>query len=120
MSRKQLKSAGTLLFIVLLLPSCAKNNAMVNIEEPVLQQAMNNENAKTLAFIKANFNQLRSEMAVGEGDTLVKLADLLGIQEAEKKQFYALTQSSFNQLFVSPETTAEQLLANIHKEVEKQ
>ncbi len=68
-------------------------------------------------FVEANFDQLRSDMAVGEGEYLSALAALLAIDDADKDQFYTLTRSNFDQLFSSSKTTPEELVANLKVEV---
>ena len=68
-------------------------------------------------FVEANFDQLRSDMAVGEGEYLSALAALLAIDDADKGEFYALTRSNFDQLFSSSKTTPEELVANLKVEV---
>ncbi|RLA03409.1 MAG: hypothetical protein DRQ54_10800 [Gammaproteobacteria bacterium] len=68
-------------------------------------------------FVQSNFDQLRSDMAVGEGEYLASLASLLSIDDADKQQFYSLTKNNFNKLFVSPETTPQELVKNLNKEV---
>jgi ABC-type enterochelin transport system substrate-binding protein len=73
--------------------------------------------AKVLKFVKSNFIRLRADMAVGEGEYLSTLASLLSLDNTKKEQFYALTKNNFNQLFVSSETTAEELVAQIHREL---
>ena len=73
--------------------------------------------ARVMKFVKSNFSRLRSDMAVGEGEYLTTLAVLLSIDDANKEQFYELTKVNYNQLFVISETTAQELVANLHKEM---
>ena len=75
------------------------------------------EEEKVEEFVTANFSQLRSNMSVGQGEYLASLAALLAIDEADKEQFYAMTKNNFTQLFVSPETTAKELVVNLKQEM---
>ena len=52
-------------------------------------------------------------LAVGEGETLTTLADLMGIAEADRASFYGLTQARFGQIFPSDDVTSGQMLANL-------
>ena len=69
-------------------------------------------------FVKSNFDRLRSDMAVGEGEYLSSLATLLAIGNGDKSEFYALTKANFSQLFVSSSTTPEELFANLQRELQ--
>ena len=73
--------------------------------------------ALVLKFVKANFSRLRSDIAVGEGEYLGSLAVLLSIDEADREQFFALTKNNFNNLYASSETSAEELIAHLHREM---
>ena len=95
------------------LSSCAVTEQELE-SSPVVKQTQEDPVEE---YIKSNFAQLRSDMAVGEGECLTRLATLLAIKEVDKERFYALTKNKFNSLFVSPETTAEQLLINLRREV---
>ncbi len=68
-------------------------------------------------FVTANFSQLRSNMSMGRGEYLVSLATLLAIDEGNKEQFYAMTKNNFTQLFVSSDTTAQELVVNLKQEM---
>ena len=81
------------------------------------QGAKNAQEMLVQDFINNNFSQLRVEMAIGNGEQLTRLAELLEIKQVDKQRFYAFTKNNFNKLFVSPETTAEQLLINLRREM---
>ena len=68
-------------------------------------------------FVSSNFSQLRSDMSVGRGEYLTTLASLLAIDDASKDQFYTMTKDNFSDLFVSPKTTPQELIANLKQEV---
>ncbi|MBQ0718580.1 MAG: DUF3015 family protein [Gammaproteobacteria bacterium] len=76
------------------------------------------EEVEVTEFVEANFGRLRSDIAVGNGEYLESLASLLSIDDASKEQFYQLTKDKFNQLYVSSDTTTQELVSNIQREVE--
>ncbi|RLA47860.1 MAG: hypothetical protein DRR06_01230 [Gammaproteobacteria bacterium] len=76
------------------------------------------EDVEVKEFVEANFSRLRSNMAVGDGEYLTTLAVLLDIDDANKDQFYVLTKNNFDQLFVSSDTTAEELVVKLRREVD--
>ena len=75
------------------------------------------EDVEVEEFVSLNFSQLRSDMSVGEGEYLTSLASLLAIDDADKGQFYAMTKSNFNQLFISSQTTPKELVIHLKQEV---
>jgi hypothetical protein len=75
------------------------------------------KNQQVIDFARINWMQLSSNMAKGDGEHLHTLADLLGVQAAEKPAFYQMTKTKFSQLFFSTETTPEQLVHRLTIEV---
>ena len=73
--------------------------------------------AEVKQFMRINMARLRADMAVGKGEYLVNLAVLLDIEETKKTAFYQMTKDQFKLLFASPDTSAEELLAKLNKEV---
>lgn len=72
---------------------------------------------QAIEFAKINWMQLSSNMANGEGEHLSTMADLLGVDAAQKPAFYSMTKSKFSQLFPSMEVTAEQLVNSLKVEI---
>jgi len=72
---------------------------------------------QAIDFAKINWMQLSANMAKGNGEHLQTLADLLGVQAAEKPAFYQMTKTKFSQLFSSTETTPEQLVHRLKIQV---
>ncbi len=64
-------------------------------------------------FAGANIDRLARDMAVGEGEALTTLADLMGIEEADRASFYRLTQARFGKIFSSDDVTSGEMLANL-------
>ncbi|MBT3812924.1 MAG: DUF3015 family protein [Gammaproteobacteria bacterium] len=103
----------TVIFAVFWLTSCAVIHPVSDSSEEVKQA----QEVQVQDFITNNFSEMRSDMAVGNGKKLTGLAELLALKEEDKQRFYALTEADFNRLFVSPETTGEQLLINLRREM---
>jgi len=68
-------------------------------------------------FVTANFSRLRADMSVGKGEYLTSLASLLAIEPGHRDRFYALTKNNFPELFVSPQTTAKELVSQLKQEI---
>lgn len=68
--------------------------------------------AAVVSFVSSNASQLRSDMATGSGEYLTSYAILLGISEAEREGFYALTRAKFDEIFISSDTSAEDVVEN--------
>ena len=68
-------------------------------------------------FVEANFDNLRNEMAAGEGEYLNSLATLLEVPSSEKDNFFALTQRRYDKLFESIDTTPQQLVVSLNQEL---
>ena len=67
--------------------------------------------AKVQVFASANMNKLARDMAVGEGETLDSLADLMEIDEADKAKFFALTKTNFDTIYPSRDVTTGEMLS---------
>lgn len=70
--------------------------------------------ASASLFVRDNMEALAQNMAVGEGEALATLAELLAIDNADRAHFYAVTKAQFATLYTSADLTAEELLQNLH------
>jgi hypothetical protein len=71
---------------------------------------------RTAMFIDTNMNRLAKDMSVGEGESLLSLASLIGVTEADRPAFYAQTKASFGTIFPSSKVTSgevTQALSNV-------
>jgi hypothetical protein len=68
-------------------------------------------------FTDQNFDRIREDMALGGGEHLASLAALLDIPEAQQPSFFRLTKEKFSILFSSANTTPEEMLAKLDKEL---
>lgn len=64
-------------------------------------------------FAGTNLDQLSSEMAAGQGDALEAMADLYGVEEADKAAFYSMTQQNYATIFSSETVSAGEVLAAV-------
>lgn len=67
--------------------------------------------AEVQVYASANMNKLARDMAVGEGETLDSLADLMKIDEADKAKFFALTKTNFDKIYTSENVTTGEMLS---------
>ena len=61
-------------------------------------ETVSNEQA-TEIFVASNLDQISSEAAQGGGDYLDVLAQMLGIDDADRSEFHALAQQNYDALF---------------------
>lgn len=81
------------------------------------EEGTKEEEKEVEEFVTANFSQLRSDMSVGHGEYLATLASLLAVDDGSKDQFYTMTKENYSDLFVSSNTTPQELIVNLKQEV---
>lgn len=62
-------------------------------------------------FIDQNMEQIAEDMAMGDGEVVFALTELLQVQE--KETFINLMQENFDQIYTSDSMTAEEVMQNI-------
>ncbi|MBT8437310.1 MAG: DUF3015 domain-containing protein [Gammaproteobacteria bacterium] len=67
--------------------------------------------AEVQVFASANMDKLARDMAVGEGETLDSLADLMKIDKADKAKFFTLTKTNFDKIYPSVDVTTGEMLS---------
>ena len=67
--------------------------------------------AEVQVFASANMDKLARDMAVGEGESLDSLADLMKIDEADKAKFFTLTKINFDKIYTSESVTTGEMLS---------
>ena len=65
---------------------------------------------QTEVYVEVNFDSLRREMAVGQGEFVETLTTLLGATDATRPALLKLFQSEYTALFPTPNTTPEEML----------
>jgi hypothetical protein len=54
-------------------------------------------------------------MAVGEGESLASLGELLGVAREQRGEFFALTQREYARLFPASDTKPREMLTALHR-----
>lgn len=67
------------------------------------------------AFIGPNMDKFVQEMAAGRGETLASAADLIGIDEADRDDFYAAAQRNFSRIVPSESATASDVAVSLNE-----
>ncbi len=70
------------------------------------EDAMGPLRAEVQLFMDQNLEQLASDSARGEGESLAALSELIGIDNADQATFNSALKSNFDKLFSSAETTS--------------
>jgi hypothetical protein len=74
---------------------------------------------KASVFAAANYDNLSKEMAQGGGEHLASLAELMGIPEEQRPEFFALAQVQYASLIQSGDTTPAGILNTLHSGMAK-
>jgi hypothetical protein len=69
------------------------------------------EEYKAVAFTTLNFENVKRDLARGEGEYLASLGSLLGVRTAEQQQFFSFAQHRAAVLVASKTTTPEEMVA---------
>ncbi|MBE2293754.1 MAG: DUF3015 family protein [Phycisphaerales bacterium] len=72
---------------------------------------------QTSEFARANLEQLRNDMAAGQGEYLDSLATLLGVSSNQQPAFFAFTKDKFSVLFPNEQTTSTEMLVTLEREM---
>jgi ABC-type enterochelin transport system substrate-binding protein len=133
MFMKRIFIATAALLTVLLLPSCAVTTAPTEASSDTFgnttdatsdltsstskgdDEIETSPDVAAESFVRTNSSQLRTDMAAGGGEYLTTFAILLNVDEAKRADFYSLAKIEFNQVFVSSNTTPEEVVANTRK-----
>jgi hypothetical protein len=73
---------------------------------------------KVNVFAAANYDSLSQEMARGGGEHLASLAELMGIPEESRAQFFALAQTQYANLIASGDATPAAMIATLQNGME--
>lgn len=64
-------------------------------------------------FVIANMDNLAKDIAMGQGESLTTLAELMGVAKDSRTAVYAKLQSNFSNIFTSENVDAAQVVDNI-------
>ena len=69
--------------------------------------------AQAVTFTNENAETLARDMAVGEGESLNVLAELLNIKSQDKARFFAVSKQNFSKIYSSENQNSLQVLASL-------
>lgn len=75
-------------------------------------------NREEVFFAESNFQNLKVEMAQGQGESLAGFAQVLGCPTAQVQKFGQMTQAQYEALFPTEKTTAVEMLQNLKKQMQ--
>ncbi len=73
---------------------------------------------KVNVFAAANYESLSQEMARGGGEHLASLAELMGVPEQNRPEFFALAQTQYASLVASGDTTPAAMIETLQSGME--
>jgi hypothetical protein len=73
---------------------------------------------KASVFAAANYESLSQEMARGGGEHLASLAELMGVPEESRPEFYAMAQNRYASLVESGDTTPAAMIQTLQTGME--
>jgi len=73
---------------------------------------------KVNVFAAANYESLSQEMARGGGEHLASLAELMGVSEESRPEFFALAQTQYASLVASGNTTPAAMIETLQSGME--
>jgi len=71
------------------------------------------ENEKVEKFVADNMDSLAADMAMGRGESLDTLAELMGVPAEKKAEFYASLQSNFTKIYTSENVQSADVIDGI-------
>jgi len=72
-------------------------------------------NMKTAMYIEGNQSKLAQDMSKGSGESLLSLAKLIGVKDADMVAFNRATKENFSKIFASEQATATQVSAALRE-----
>ena len=69
--------------------------------------------AQAVTFTNENSESLARDMAVGQGESLNVLAELLNIKAADKAHFFAVSKANFSKIYAAENASSVQVLASL-------
>jgi hypothetical protein len=70
---------------------------------------------KVSMFIDTNLDKLAYDMAVGQGETLDSLANLIGMQETDKAAFFQTAKAHYAEIIPSGHADTQQVIAALNR-----
>jgi hypothetical protein len=73
------------------------------------------QNSRIQQYVSDNMDQLAADIAVGQGDSLNALADLMNVPANNRAGLYASLQSNFDHIFTTSEVSSTEVVRNLDK-----
>ena len=83
----------------------------------VTEDGLVKKEEKVEAFVAINFENLKQDMARGQGEYLTSLGTLLEIPTGHRQKFYLLARAKYPLLISSERTTPDAMLAGLFREM---
>lgn len=80
---------------------------------------LEDEDEERVIYATANYQRLKEEIAIGDGERLNVLAELFGCSSRINRYFAGVLQAHYSSLFSSDNIGGEKLIANIKKIIKK-
>jgi len=74
-------------------------------------------NERVKEFINGNMDQLAMDIAIGQGESLNSLADLMEVPAKDRPILYTKLQKNFDAIFTSHDLTSDDVVTNLDKVV---
>jgi hypothetical protein len=116
--------------LLLILPACTTKGLIKATTDPTTdilsstsgkswftEDGLVREEYKVDAFTALNLENLKQDMARGQGEYLASLGMLLGVPADRQEHFFHLTREHYRTLVPSDRTTAAELVAALHGEL---
>ncbi len=72
-------------------------------------------NARIQQYVADNIDQLAADIAVGQGESLNALADLMSVQANDRAALYTSLQSNFDNIFTTSAVSSTDVVKNLDK-----
>jgi len=70
-------------------------------------------NSEQVQFVENNYSNLAKEMAIGQGENLGALANLMGCSADQTEHFAVFAKDNYNTIFKSEQSTPSEMLASL-------
>ena len=116
--------------LMLILPACTTKGTIKATTDPTTDILSSTSGAawftedgivkdefKVVAFTAFNFENVKQDMAQGQGEYLTSLGSLLGVPEERQATFFQLAREKYPQLVPTDRTTPAELVTALHSEL---
>lgn len=121
---------GSAIVLLLTLPACTTKGTIKATTDPTTdilsstsgktwftEDGLVKDEFKVDAFTAWNFENVKQDMAQGQGEYLTSLGSLLGVPQDRRAAFFQLTREKYPQLVPTDRTTPAELVAALQSEM---